>query len=36
MVDIKVAVVMILENITKEEALNRLEKVDGSVRKALD
>lgn len=32
----KVAIVMILENITKEEALNRLEKVDCSVRKALD
>ena len=32
----KVAIVMILENITKEEAEARLEKADGYVRKALD
>ena len=34
--NMKVAIVMILENITKEEAEARLEKADGYVRKALD
>ncbi len=34
--NMKVAIVMILENVSKEEALSRLDKAEGSVRKALD